>query len=104
MPEDDNGEAMPRRRYCLTLSPAQLPYEGPFQGMRNVVPEGLSMNTVFRHVGQAMHEATELVPATDGTHDLSDRSLKMIAGAILLLRRHSCRRKGHLDISHQEDG
>ena len=28
MPEDENGEAMPRRRYCLTMPPAHLPHEG----------------------------------------------------------------------------
>ena len=28
MPEDENGETMPRRLYCLTMPPAQLPYEG----------------------------------------------------------------------------
>ena len=28
VPEDENGEAMPRRLYCLTMPPAQLPHEG----------------------------------------------------------------------------
>ena len=31
-------------------------------GISNVVPEDLSMNAVLRHVGQAMHEANDLVP------------------------------------------
>ena len=33
-----------------------------FLGISNVVPEDLSMNAVLRHVGQAMHEANDLVP------------------------------------------
>ena len=35
---------------------------GVFLGISNVVPEDLSMNAVLRHVGQAMHEANNLVP------------------------------------------
>ena len=35
---------------------------GVFLGISNVFLEHLSMNAVLRHVGQAMHEANDLVP------------------------------------------
>ena len=59
MPED--GEAMPRRLYCLTMPPAQLPYEG-CSWASAMLSQDLSMNAVLRHIGQAMHEANDLVP------------------------------------------
>ena len=31
----------------------------------NIVPKNLSMKRVVRHVGQAMHEANDLIPTTD---------------------------------------
>ena len=33
-----------------------------FLGISDVVPEDLSMNAALRHVGQAMHEANDLIP------------------------------------------
>ena len=75
MPEDENGEAMPRRLYCLTMPPAQLSHEGCCLGVSNVVPENFSMNVaaVARHVGQAMHEANDLIPPP--MHPRSDSPL-----------------------------
>ena len=35
---------------------------GMFLGISNIVPKDLSMNSILRHVAQAMHEANELVP------------------------------------------
>ena len=54
MPEDEN--------YCLTMPLAQLPYEGCSWASAMLSPEDLSMDAVLRHVGQAMHEANDLVP------------------------------------------
>ena len=92
MPEDENVEAMPRWLYCLTMPPAQVSHEGCC--VSNVVPENFSMNTVVRHVGQAMHEANDLIPPS--MHPRPFRQLpKMTAGVTLFLRRQSCRKKAN---------
>ena len=62
MPEDENGEAMPRRLCCLTMPPAQLPHEGCSWASAMLSFEDLNMNAAMRHAGQAMHEANDLLP------------------------------------------
>ena len=58
MPQDESGKAMPRCLYCLTMSLAQLPYEELFR----ILGMSLRISVVLRHVGQAMHDANDLIP------------------------------------------
>ena len=60
MREDENDEAILRRLYRSIKPLAKLPYEGFFWA--SAMLTNVSMNAVFRHAGQAIHEANDLVP------------------------------------------
>ena len=68
-----------------------------------VSPEDLSMYTIPRHVGHAMHEANDLVPPP--THPWPFRQFPEIDGrGDTSLVAAKLREEGYLDISHLLDG
>ena len=48
IPEDENGEGMPRLAYCLTVLAAQNATHRLLLGSRNVVLEEVNMNADLR--------------------------------------------------------
>ena len=54
---------MPDRACSQQQHRAQLPYEGLFLSISNVVLGNLYMDAVLRHAGQAMHGNKNLIPS-----------------------------------------